>query len=167
MYVHDNATNVTKAPKLIEPPSMGIGCLAHTINLAASSATKIEVIANLLAKARGLVTTFRRSTTANNVLKKKQELLLPDKQHHKLILDCPTRWNSSYDMLQRLNEQSQVYINNVDKLWLQNYVTIFFNTYIAVEMHRKNQQASKSHIYTQILMLNSVFHILGSHSSSA
>ena len=66
-----------------------------------------DEVAALLAKARSLVTTFKRSTIANNVLKKKSELLLPDKQH-KLILDCQTRWNSAYDMLEKLNEQSQV-----------------------------------------------------------
>lgn len=107
VYVHDNASNVTKALKIMNPPRTGIGCLAHAINLAAGSATSIPEVSNLLAKVRKMITAFRKSTTANSVFKKKQELLLPDKEH-KLILDCPTRWNSSYDMLDRSHEQYQV-----------------------------------------------------------
>ena len=90
----------------METPRLGIGCLAHTINLAANSSTSIKQVSDLLTKARKVVSSFRRSPLALNVLKKKQELLLPNKQY-KLINDCPTRWNSSYDMLDRLNEQSQ------------------------------------------------------------
>ena len=40
IYVHDNATNVTKAPKIMD--KLGICCLAHTINLAAISAKSIQ-----------------------------------------------------------------------------------------------------------------------------
>ena len=111
VYVHDNASNVTKAPKIMDIPRIGIGCLAHTINLAATSATSLREVTNILNKARKIVTTFKRSSLAANTLRNKQELLLPDKQH-KLLQDCPTRWNSSYDMLERLNEQSQVCENN-------------------------------------------------------
>ena len=108
-YVHDNATNVTKVPKLMEDPRLGIGCLAHTINLAANSATAIEPVQDILNKVRKVVTTFKRSTLTANVLKQKQELLLPSK-NHKLKLNCQTRWNSSCIMLERLCEQSQVKI---------------------------------------------------------
>lgn len=105
VYVHDNASNITKAPSLID--RLGIGCLAHAINLAACSATSIDQVSLLLAKGRKLVGTFKRSTLAANVLKVKQSLLLPEK-NYKLLQDCPTRWNSSYDMLERLNELSEV-----------------------------------------------------------
>ena len=107
IYVHNNASNITKAPKLLNPPRIGIGCLAHTINLAASSATSIHRVSYILGKARAFIKTFKKSTPAHIVFKRKQELLLPG-NNHKLMLDCVTRWNSSYDMLERLNEQSQV-----------------------------------------------------------
>ena len=103
MYVHDNATNATKAPKLMKTPRIGIGCLAHTINLAAIAAISIEQVAAILLKAKRVVTSFKKSYLALNVLKKKQALLLPHKQH-RLVLSCPTRWNSSYDMLERIKE---------------------------------------------------------------
>ena len=92
-----------KLQRLWKLPGLGIGCLVHTINLAASSSTSIKQVSDLLTKARKVVSTFSRRPLALNVLKEKQELLLPNKQH-KLIQDCSTRWNSSYDMLDRLNE---------------------------------------------------------------
>ena len=91
VYVHDNAANISKAPKVMDIPRMGFGCLAHTINLAASSATSIEQVPKILLKARTLVKAFKKRHPAAPILKKKQELLLQDKQH-KLILECPTRW---------------------------------------------------------------------------
>ena len=78
IYVHNNATNVTKAPKVMENPRLGIGCLAHTINLAANSATSLGQASNILSKGR-IVTAFKKSTAATIVLKKKQALLLPTK----------------------------------------------------------------------------------------
>ena len=52
VYVHDNAANVTKAPKLLNPPRIGIGCLATKIYLASDSATSIRRVSDILGKAR-------------------------------------------------------------------------------------------------------------------
>ena len=106
VYVHDNASNVTKAPKLMQTPRIGIPCLSHTINLAACAATTVPEVNTIIKKGRMIVGTFKRSTVAKNIFEQKQEVLLPGK-HHKLIQDCPTRWNSSYNMLERLREQIQ------------------------------------------------------------
>lgn len=57
--VHDNATNATKAPKVRETPRNGIGCLAHTINLAANAALSSPEMAKLLNKGRKIVGTFK------------------------------------------------------------------------------------------------------------
>ncbi|XP_049447026.1 E3 SUMO-protein ligase ZBED1-like isoform X1 [Epinephelus fuscoguttatus] len=56
-----------------------------------------------LARVRRIATFFRRSTTANHILKEKQKLLqLPA---HKLTVDVVTRWNSALDTLERFLEQ--------------------------------------------------------------
>ena len=81
VYVHDNATNITKAPRIMTNPRLGIGCLAHTINLAAASATAVKPFDKLLEKARRLVTAFHKSDKAARVLRQKQELLLPEKSN--------------------------------------------------------------------------------------
>ena len=70
LYVHDKASHITKAPKVMETPRLGIGCLAHTVNHAASSATGIDEVSTILAKGRKVVTTFKKSDLANRTFKK-------------------------------------------------------------------------------------------------
>ena len=57
----------------------------------------------LLGTVNRIVSFFHRSDTANTQLKAEQKLL--DLPQHKLLQDCKTRWNSSYDMLERYVEQ--------------------------------------------------------------
>lgn len=79
--------------------SPSIRCFAHTVNLASQKGMGVTDVAAF----RQIVTFFHRSTTAAARLKDKQEMLqLPP---HKLIQDVPTRWNSSYDLLERYLEQ--------------------------------------------------------------
>ena len=97
----DNASNMKIAA--IKAEMQQVGCLAHTLNLAAHKATDLATVSNLLAKVKTLVSYFHRSTVANAVLREKQELLkIPA---HKLMNDVRTRWNSSYLMLERYIEQ--------------------------------------------------------------
>lgn len=57
----------------------------------------------LLAVGRRIVSYYKRSNVAYKTLEKIQEQLgVPQ---HKLIQDEPTRWNSSFYMLERLLEQ--------------------------------------------------------------
>lgn len=80
-----------------------IGCYTHTLNLACTKALKINKVAQLLAKMRGFVAYFHRSSYATHILKERQMLLqIPE---HKLIMDVITRWNSSLDKITRFLEQ--------------------------------------------------------------
>ena len=100
--VTDNASNMSRAAETagLTPH---IGCFAHTLNLAAQKGMKVPSAARLLGRVRRIVGFFHRSTTANAVLKSKQDLLKLPKL--KLIQDVATRWNSSYEMLERYLQQ--------------------------------------------------------------
>ena len=100
--VSDNAANILKAVRLLGWRS--IPCLAHTINLAAKSGLRVHQVSRILAKSRDLVSYFKRYAYGTSVLHKKQELLqIPVLS---LINDVDTRWNSTYDMLERLLGQT-------------------------------------------------------------
>lgn len=72
---------------------VGIRCVAHTLQLAVLDSLKDNTIQKLLNKVRGLVRKLRNQNYV--YLIKKEKLKTP-------ILDCLTRWNSTYDMLERL-----------------------------------------------------------------
>ena len=100
--VTDNAANEVKAASLINWPRLS--CMGHNINLIVTAGLK--EVQRLIAKGRTLVAFFHRSPLATGALLEKQKLLLSEAaQGHKLIIDCPTRWNSCLDMLERLCEQ--------------------------------------------------------------
>lgn len=99
-----NARNINNAGKLagLHPH---VGCFAHVINLATQRGRtcKVAQMVRLLGRFRRIKKIFHNSSTAIAVLKNKQTLLeLPN---HKLIGDVSTRWNLSYDMLNRYFEQ--------------------------------------------------------------
>uniref|UniRef100_A0A3Q2X8X5 HAT C-terminal dimerisation domain-containing protein n=1 Tax=Haplochromis burtoni TaxID=8153 RepID=A0A3Q2X8X5_HAPBU len=101
LVVTDNAANMALTARLAGITH--IQCFAHSLNLASQKALKIQSVVQLLGRIRRVTAFFRRSTTASNQLKQKQCLLqLPA---HRLITDVITRWNSSYDMIDRFLEQ--------------------------------------------------------------
>ncbi|KAM7282286.1 zinc finger BED domain-containing protein 4-like [Ixodes scapularis] len=73
----------------------GVRCAAHTLQLAVEDALKSADVKVLLDKCRAICKKLRVPTTM--MLVKKLNLKKP-------ILDCPTRWNSTCDMLERLIE---------------------------------------------------------------
>ena len=108
--VSDNASNMTIAAAETKY-SKHIKCFAHTINLASQRALSVNQVSRLLDRVKNIVCFFHRSSTATTLLKDKQTLLnIP---HHKLINDVPTRWNSSYDMLERFLEQQPAVLATV------------------------------------------------------
>ena len=97
--VTDNASNITLGVKLsgLQPH---IGCFAHTINLATKRGLGVRKLDQLVGRVRRVVSYFHRSPQASHVLKEKLALLKIEGPK-KLVIDVSTRWNSTYDMLQR------------------------------------------------------------------
>jgi hypothetical protein len=100
--VHDNASNILLAnSRYLEWESHR--CFAHTLQLAINDGFKLGSVSTVVGGASRLVSHFHHSTVATEALKGKQaEQNLPQ---HRLIQHVKTRWNSIYDMFERLLEQ--------------------------------------------------------------
>lgn len=99
MIVSDNAANVKAAIKN-EMGFKHFGCFAHTINLVVTDGLKEEEVSRIIVKVKHIVGHFKRSHVAT------QKLLAYQQQQNiarplKILQDVPTRWNSSYYMLER------------------------------------------------------------------
>ena len=64
---------------------------------------KVPMMTRTIGAAKGLVNHFKRSVYVNIELERRQHQM--GIASNKLIIDCPTRWNSTYDMFERLLEQ--------------------------------------------------------------
>jgi hypothetical protein len=103
VIVTDNARNIVNAVKDIHEVKH-VPCMAHTLQLVLQDGlleqTNIKDVVNT---ARKIVGHFSHSTTAMKLLQEAQETYnIPQ---HVLIQNVPTRWNSTYLMLNRLYEQ--------------------------------------------------------------
>ena len=99
--VHDNAANMTVAVE--ELGWDDVSCFGHTLQLAINSGLSDSVLTRLAAATRKLVGRFKHSSNAMAALKQKQKQT--DVPEHYLIQDVTTRWNSTYQMFERLEEQ--------------------------------------------------------------
>jgi len=100
---HDNAANVTNAVRnLQERDIYSSPCAAHTLQLSINKGLENRMCSHLLTLASDIVAAFRHSPKRTNALENKISEL--GQKNLCLIQRCPTRWNSSMDMLMRLLE---------------------------------------------------------------
>lgn len=103
LVIRDNAPNFVKALSLT-PYKNNLGCTAHTLQLVIKdSLFSQKIVSEACSKARRIVGHFKHSLQATKLLKDFQ--LKNDLTTHRLIQDEPTRWDSTYLMLERLVEQ--------------------------------------------------------------
>ncbi|XP_039616000.1 E3 SUMO-protein ligase ZBED1-like [Polypterus senegalus] len=102
--VTDNAANLVATAQLLKVRH--VPCFAHTLNLVVKKAIdqtpKLQVIRQ---KARKIVSLFRSSCNAKEKLSEMQQLM--GRPVQKVVQEVDTRWNSTYDMLQRLYDQRE------------------------------------------------------------
>ncbi|XP_065895777.1 zinc finger BED domain-containing protein 4-like [Dysidea avara] len=100
--ITDNASNMDLASRLGEWNSRH--CFGHTLQLAIDDGIKMSPgIREMIKSTKAIVAFYNRSTKGTERLTELQvQLSLPK---HKLLSDCPTRWNSTYYMLTQLLEQ--------------------------------------------------------------
>ncbi len=104
VVVRDNGSNFVAGLRDGEIPN--IPCLAHTLQLVVKDGCLGQpAITDLTAKARKLVGHYKHSNIAlQSLLKIQEQLGMP---RNRLIQDEPTRWNTTFYMLQRLLEQKK------------------------------------------------------------
>lgn len=132
----DNAANEQKAVRLLGLTRFG--CFGHRVNLVVKKSLQTGSVPDMLKKGRALVNFFHKSSSANDLLMEKQRLLTPSKIERKLIIDCPTRWNSTLPMITRLMELTPVLasVADDDRLPKSASATIKGNMYTYDEQHQ-------------------------------
>nr|XP_029714017.1 zinc finger BED domain-containing protein 4-like [Aedes albopictus] len=102
LILRDNAANMQKGLNDAELPN--VGCFIHTLQLAILDALECQkILKDALAKSRNIVTHFNHSPLACNKLSEIQENYgLPKRT---LVQDVRTRWNSTFYMLERMQDQ--------------------------------------------------------------
>lgn len=106
IVVSDNAANEKRAIEMLGWERFV--CYGHRINLVVKHSLEVPEISSILGKCRKLVTHFHKSTSLNDALMQKQASVFEDEPKyigHRLIAHVCTRWNSIFEMVQRIMGQ--------------------------------------------------------------
>jgi len=103
--VHDGAANIKDAGE--RNKWTDVACAAHKLHLCVTTSMGIDKVTNnpvakCVGAAARLVGHFAHSPMATTELMKRQATMSPDDPQRKLIQHCKTRWNSVFDMFERL-----------------------------------------------------------------
>lgn len=110
--VTDNASTMTNAAANLKIKHLN--CFAHTLQLVVSDMLNNPSVKTLIDKAKDIVRTFKTSSVALEILREEQRRQgLPEL---KVIQEVPTRWNSTYFMLDRLKSIGNALIIAISKL---------------------------------------------------
>ena len=112
LIVTDNATNIVNAVKLTK--FKHLPCFAHTLNLVVQKG--IQKLKTLRQKVKAIIEHFHRSTVAAEKFASLQSQINPDKPALKLKNDVLTRWNSTYEMFERIANVQEPFEGTLDVL---------------------------------------------------
>ncbi|XP_076028560.1 zinc finger BED domain-containing protein 4-like [Oratosquilla oratoria] len=102
--VTDNAPNIVKAVK--DMNVIHIPCFAHSLNLVVQNALKnTNDVKKVQEKVKAIVSFFHHSVKASDKLCAQQIQQESERKKKKLIMDVETRWNSTFYMFERFQEQ--------------------------------------------------------------
>lgn len=107
LITRDNGANVVKAIK--DTPYDSLSCFLHTLQLVIRDCIlEQRIVKDIIANCHTLVGHFSHSPQACSRFETLQEENNLPK--HKLIQNVPTRWNSTYHMLERMFEQKKAIV---------------------------------------------------------
>ncbi|CAG5000632.1 unnamed protein product [Parnassius apollo] len=104
--VTDNGTNMVKMCNLLGIRHMP--CFAHTLNLTLDDSMKLSQVEDITNKCKAIVKFFKKSSVGWRALKLAQKERNPDSTPLKLIQEVSTRWNSTFYMMKRILQLSDI-----------------------------------------------------------
>ena len=133
--ISDNAANIVAALENI-PGVTHIPCASHSLQLIVTSQVLQQAsVKQIITQAKKIVCHYKHSTQATIGLQKSQAAI--NVPIHRLIQDVPTRWNSTFLMLNRLYEQREAILDHLSKEMsgakgdaakqLQNIMTVYLS----------------------------------------
>ena len=81
-----------------------VQCFAHVLNISVQAAVQHPQVEKVLDKLRYLARWINKSAIRSNQFQRLIRKKVPKSQAEKLYRDCPTRWSSTYHMIQRALE---------------------------------------------------------------